>query len=862
MRIIVTETGLHHGRPTPKTVMNDVTDPAPVSGGWPALLARIDAALREQAAHPARSVVLLPYAQLLPLAAQQWAAQFPDGFAPRFETTRSWTARVGSFTPGPHDWSGVHGRDWLTAAGLLEAAGFAAQRSLLTAPLLEQAAQLAPLAASLPPALRSDWMAHARAALPEAGDGPQALEALLARIATAWVGHSGHASDALFAPRVARALDALVIVPGLQHDPLADTLAEHYVEKATVLPLPAPVARGRLSLHRCADGEDEAERAAACVLRHVAAGRVPVALVAGDRALTRRINALLAARGLRPGFELRDETGWKLSTTHAAASLMAALHACAPRASSDAVLDWLKLAPVFDSNALRTLEQRLRQGGVRGWPQAVHALPQWALIEPVEALRAPMAAARPVAAWLVATRALLDGCGLWPVLMHDEAGHAVIEAIGLDDAALDAWQDEPAAQRRMGLAEFTHWVGESLEAASYRAPQPADAPVVVLPLAQLLGRTFAALVLPGADEQRLPAAPEPPGPWSAAQRERLHLPARADLQAAQQAAWALALAVAQVDVLWRHSDDSGQALLPSPLVQALQLQGGGDVAQAPPDPREPRSVAAAPLACPAPSGAALPVLPLSASSYDQLRECPYRFFALRQLGLQDDSELDVDIDKRDWGTWLHAVLRRFHEALQSDPGTDRAALLDAAALQTTREQGLDEEPGEFLPFMAAWPGLRRDYLQWLAAHEAGGAAFEAAEQAIDVQRGPLQLRGRIDRIDRLADGTPLLIDYKTEALQKTKDRAKAGSEDTQLPFYALLAGGEAPRALYLNLAERETPSAHEMPDLPALAALLYDGMSEDVARIRAGAPLPALGEGSVCDWCEARGLCRKDFWKA
>ena len=47
MRIIVTETGPHHGRPTPKTVMNDVTDPAPVSGGWPALLARIDAVLRE-----------------------------------------------------------------------------------------------------------------------------------------------------------------------------------------------------------------------------------------------------------------------------------------------------------------------------------------------------------------------------------------------------------------------------------------------------------------------------------------------------------------------------------------------------------------------------------------------------------------------------------------------------------------------------------------------------------------------------------------------------------------------------------------------------------------------------------------------
>ena len=27
-----------------------------------------------------------------------------------------------------------------------------------------------------------------------------------------------------------------------------------------------------------------------------------------------------------------------------------------------------------------------------------------------------------------------------------------------------------------------------------------------------------------------------------------------------------------------------------------------------------------------------------------------------------------------------------------------------------------------------------------------------------------------------------------------------------------------------------------------------------------GAPLPALGEGTVCDFCAARGLCRKDMW--
>ena len=33
-----------------------------------------------------------------------------------------------------------------------------------------------------------------------------------------------------------------------------------------------------------------------------------------------------------------------------------------------------------------------------------------------------------------------------------------------------------------------------------------------------------------------------------------------------------------------------------------------------------------------------------------------------------------------------------------------------------------------------------------------------------------------------------------------------------------------------------------------------------MARIARGAALPALGEGKACDYCAARGLCRKDFW--
>ncbi|HPZ55987.1 PD-(D/E)XK nuclease family protein [Ottowia sp.] len=834
--------------------------PAPLDGvtrGWRDLLARVNAQLRALAAHPARSVVLLPYAQLMPLAARLWAAQCPDGFAPRFETTRNWAARVGWFAPGPHDLTFDHGRDLLTAAVLLDGAGLAAQRALLAGPLVEQATQLGQIAASLPPALRPDWAEQARAALPPVGDGPLALEAAVGRIAIAWAGNSDYATDVLFAPRVVDALDALLIVPGLLPDPLTETLAEHYFEKAVLLNVQSDTPPGHIALHACADAEDEAERAAACVLRHIDAGRVPVALVAGDRVLTRRVNALLAERGVRAGEALRDETGWKLSTTHAAAQLMAALRASAPRASTDEVLDWLKVAPAFDAQPQRGLERRLRRDAVRGWPQAALLTADQALTQQIEALRAPMSAARPLADWLAALRTLLQGCGLWPLLVADVAGNAVIDALGLNDEALADWRDWPVAQRRMGLAEFTRWVGDALEAASFRPPHPADAQVVVLPMAQLLGRPFAALVLPGADEQRLPAAPEPPGPWSAAQRQALRLPTREDLREAQAAAWALALRVPQVDVLWRHADDNGEPLLPSPLVQSLQLQ---ELAALGTEARAARFIQIHPTQRPQPRGDALPTQPLSASGYEMLRACPYRFFALRQLGLAEEGELDVDIDKRDWGNWLHDTLRGFHEALRDAPDADRLALIDAAAEAATEGLGPSLEPGEFMPFAVAWPTLRDAYLQWLAKHEASGARFKLAEESIDTQRGPLRLKGQIDRIDDVQDGAALLIDYKTEPLTRTRERVKAGNEDTQLPFYALLSGADAPRAAYLNLSERETPSLNELPDLPELAAQLYEGMAHDLAQIAVGEPLPALGEGSVCDWCDARGLCRKDFW--
>ena len=104
-----------------------------------------------------------------------------------------------------------------------------------------------------------------------------------------------------------------------------------------------------------------------------------------------------------------------------------------------------------------------------------------------------------------------------------------------------------------------------------------------------------------------------------------------------------------------------------------------------------------------------------------------------------------------------------------------------------------------------------------------------------------------------------LIDYKTEAPDKTRKRIRNDGEDTQLLFYAALLAPQAVQAMYLNLGEDGSITAHEQENVNALAPQLLHTLADELTRIAQGAPLPALGEGKACDYCPARGLCRRDF---
>jgi ATP-dependent helicase/nuclease subunit B len=826
---------------------------------WRDLVAAIRGLLAQHQAHPARTVVLLPYAQLMPVARRIWGEEVPDGFAPRFETTLNWAGKSG-FAPGNDDIAFDMGRDLLTARAWLEQAGLGTQADLLASRVVEAAWQMAGVAAAVRPADRAAWAVRARAAAMLGADAQALrLEAAVARIAVEWAAASGYATDALMQSARVERIDLLVVLDGFEPDPIAHMLVQLFEGKAARLALAAEAPTGAIALHEAPDPSQEAEMTAACVVRHIEAGRVPVALAAIDRVLTRRVRSMLGAREVL----VRDETGWKLSTTRSAAHVMGVLRACAWNAGSDAVLDWLKNAPAVAPATASALERRVRREGLREW-RSVQGLrsadeARWhALIAQADAWREPMGRARPLPLWLQALRELLQACGHWERLAEDAAGAQLLDVVGLPEALQAQWQLLPQAARRFSLADFTAWVNDSLESANFKPAHPDGEQVVILPFNQLLGREVGALVLAGCDEMRLPPSPEPPGPWTSAQREMLGLLSREDLESQMRAGWRSALQVPHCDVLWRASDDSGEPVLASGLVQSLFLEGRAAVAN---DPRGERQVEVRPVAKPLPAGTHLPVGQLSASAYEDLRRCPYRFFALRQLGLQEAAEIDAELDKRDFGNWLHKVLASFHGALKGAPQPDataRAQLLDAIAAQVTQEQGLDD--GEFLPFAATWPQVRDGYLAWLAKHEAQGAVFESAESEHEMPLGPVKLVGRIDRIDRMPDGSLLVMDYKTEGRPKTVDRVRAPGEDTQLAFYAALLEEDSLAAAYVNVGERGKTERLDQPAVVEARDLLVEGILHDLGRIAGGAEMPALGEGLACEFCAARGLCRRDWW--
>lgn len=863
---------------------------------WAAIAREIDAWARQQKVELRDTVVLVPFVQLLAPARRAFASA--GGWMPRIETTRTLAASLGPPPwPGPGEIGHGAALDTLVAMQTLARQAWGSEWSRRDSRGFERGAsrivaaayELAAASAAIAPERRSDWWQQARELVRPPG-GPGGKERLLARIAIEWAAQSAQsalpATDRLFGLEPA----AWVAVLAGGADRLVTSLLERADVPALAIDTDASLADpfrdvaadSRPAFALCDGFEDEASAAAAQVIAHLEQGERPVALIAQDRVLVRRIRALLE----RSAVALSDETGWKLSTTRAGASVMGLLVAARRDATADAWLEWLKSAPIGASRgsaALASLEAACRRvqvseaAGIAGLDLDRAAR---ALLDRAEALLDAFAATsrRPLPDWLDALASALGDCGSLQRLRDDAAGRQALAVLGVDPVLEAERRQRLAADLEpMLLADFTRWVGDVLERETFLPPDPVGADgisaqidVVITPLARSMLRPFAAVVLPGADDRQLGAMP---GADSLLPRDvagALGLPGPAERRDAELLAFAQALRLPRVTLLRRRADGA-DPLGDSAFVErlALSLAERGAVLRPWRDPRIDMPVEPHPIAPTAPvvPAARLPQR-LSASAFEALRACPYRFFSRSVLGLREADELDPEIEKRDYGSWLHGVLHDFH--LARDRESDRGAEAETArllALGAASRQAIGLDEAGFLPFSASFAVLAPRYVAWLHERERRGAAWSRGEVelcATPPELGGVELYGRIDRIDSLGAGAGLeLIDYKTGSAATLKANVRDRYEDTQLAFYAALAGtgsGLPLKASYLALDATHGLEEFEHVDVAASAQALVAGAADDMRRLRDGAAMRPLGEGAACEHCEARGLCRRDHW--
>ena len=849
---------------------------------WPTVAAQVSEWLQQQGAQARDAVVLVPLLQHLSEARSAFASS--NGWLPRIETVQTLAESLGPRA------AGVEGQlsfdattDALTAELLLRGQAWGqrwAQRNprgfaQAVEAVCSTAQAMALAIAAMPPEARQAHADKARDLL-QPTSGPGASERALARIAFEWASLStSHHTDRLFA---LREVSAWVVIEAGGARALDSALLMHTQAPSLTVMLDPPLDDLFIALRNqtatpalaiCEGFEDEAQATAAQVLAHVSRNELPVALVAEDRLLMRRVRALLE----RHAVVLHDETGWKLSTTRAAASVVSLLRSAASGALTDDLLNWLKAA-LPNAPVVEALDSACRQGRCG----RVHALGTAKLSTDVARLHADaMAALQPLRAerwldlnaWLIALGQALGAFGLLEALRQDDAGAQVLTALHLapEPRLIGQWQ-RAAQSHRLDLNAFTAWLETTLERATFRPPMPRgkQVEVVIAPLASLVLRPFAAVVFAGADDSHLSPAVPPHRLLSGASAQALGLPDAAQQRERQALLFAHVVSRPKVTLL-RRRFDGAEPLANSPLVEqlALALADRGAAFSTWQDPRESIELAATPIVMPKPSAPGLLPARFSASAYESLRTCPYRFFALYMLRLREDEELEREIDKRDYGTWLHDVLNVFHQQRQAPaPKPTEVDQLMAIAVECQTRHDLSE--ADFLPFIASFERFAPAYVEWLHQRDAKGLQWLQGEvelkRPLDANQHSFELHGIVDRIDQSGPALEV-IDYKTGGAQALREKVKVPFEDTQLAVYAALVMAqrdEPLQASYLALDGNKGIERIEHIAVEDSARALVQGLRVDLSRLHAGAGLPALGEGEICEHCTARGLCRRDHW--
>ncbi len=268
------------------------------------------------------------------------------------------------------------------------------------------------------------------------------------------------------------------------------------------------------------------------------------------------------------------------------------------------------------------------------------------------------------------------------------------------------------------------------------------------------------------------------------------------------------------------------------------------------------------------------------SQVERYLACPFKYFAARVLGLDEERDDESGLSPQERGQLLHEVFQTFFTRWQERGGRAITAdsLAEALELYTSVAESTLARLGEadralertYLLGSAVAPGLGERAFNFEIEHDVPvlERLLEHSLEGTFEFKGPdgpraISVRGKADRIDLLADGTLRVIDYKLGRAPKT---ARA----LQLPVYSVCAGqqlkGRHGRS-WTVAAAGYVAFKEKNPFVPlgtstSLPQALDDGAARFVAAVEGieRGEFPVRPEEPfLCTWCGYAGVCRKDY---
>lgn len=652
----------------------------------------------------------------------------------------------------------------------------------------------------------------------------------------------------------------LVDVWRTQAPPLAHRASLRARQQAT-----SPLA-GAVAIHPAHNLETAARTAERVLLDWLAEGRRHIVLVALDRLLARRLRALLERRQIL----VRDETGWTFSTSAVSHVVERWLAVSGGLVWHKDLLDLLKSPFLFADDpggrtaAAHGLEAALRRHGAPADLAGYQALARQEGLVEAQGILSRLAAAQslfvrrrqPLAAWTGQLLQAMDLLGARPALAADPIGRQLLEL-------LQQLEREVAGMSQDFTQEdWRRWLFLHLEQTTF-TDDSVDSPLRLTHLAAAHHRELEGAIILGAGAAHLPGGHQATV-FNDATRRQLGLPGRAEKEmAAQDMLMDLLARTPRASFIWQAEADGDPAPL-SPWLVHLEAFHRAAWGQSLIQPLElPLPLTAGPGVSPSdPPAAPRPPQRLSVSAWQSLVACPYQYFARHVLGLNEPDELPEEMDKAEYGSLVHRILARFHQA---HPSLAHASASywenELKALSAAVFAGAEQRHFLAVAWRLRWERHIADYVAWALAREAEGWRFHGAETPLEKavpwgDGGQTLLYGRADRLDR-KDGDVAVLDYKTQSRQTLRAKLESGGEDVQLAAYAWLA--DATQAGFVSVDEKQVAllQAESGDDLTRRAAMEAQRIAQTMAELAAGAGLPAHGAPSTCAWCEMQGLCRR-----